>query len=88
MTFQTHLLAFVVSAIAIGLKAFQQKNVAGHHYKLVVITSYIMTVTDIAFIGLVARYSWALVLSSGTGAAFGMVAAMVLHRHFVKDKNA
>ena len=88
MDIQTHILAFFVSAIAIGLKGWQQKNVTGHHYKSVVITSYIMTFTDITFIGLVAKHGWDLVVSSGTGAAFGMVSAMFLHNHFFGDKNA
>jgi hypothetical protein len=88
MTIYTHLLAFTVSFIAIGMKAFQQKNVTGHHYKLVAITSYVMTLTDITFIGLVAQHGWDLVLSSGTGAALGMISAMALHKRFVGEKDA
>ena len=84
MTLQTHILAFCVSFIAIGLKGFQQKNVVGHHLRAAVITSYVMTVTDIAFIGLVAAHGWGLVVSSGTGAALGMLAAMVFHGRLVK----
>jgi len=88
MTIYTHLLAFAISFIAIGMKAFQQKNVTGHHYKLVVITSYIMTLTDVIFIGLVVRHWWDLVLSSGTGAALGMISAMFLHNRYVGEKDA
>jgi hypothetical protein len=88
MTIYTHLLAFAVSFIAIGMKAFQQKNVTGHHYKLVVITSYVMTLTDIIFIGLVAQHGWELAPSSGTGAALGMISAMALHKRFVGEKDA
>lgn len=88
MTIYTHLLAFLISFIAIGMKAFQQKNVTGHHYKLVVITSYVMTLTDVIFIGLVVRHGWDLVLSSGTGAALGMISAMFLHNRYVGEKNA
>lgn len=88
MTLYTHILAFLVSFVAIGLKGFQQKNVSGHHYQLVVFTSYIMTVTDIAFVGLVVKYSWALFVSSGTGAACGMITAMILHNRFVGKKDA
>ena len=88
MNIQTHILAFFISAIAIGLKGWQQKNVTGHHYKAVVITSYLMTLTDITFIGLVARHGWDLVISSGTGAAIGMASAMYLHNHFFGDKDA
>ena len=83
MTLQTHILAFIVSFVAIGLKGFQQKNVTGHHLKAVVVTSYVMTFTDIFFIGLVAKHGWELVWSSGTGAACGMIAAMILHDKFV-----
>jgi hypothetical protein len=88
MDIQTQLLAFFVSALAIGLKGWQQKNVTGHHYKHVVITSYVMTLTDITFIGLVARHGWDLAISSGTGAACGMVSAMYLHNHFFGEKDA
>lgn len=89
MSTYTHLLAFLVSFIAIGLKGFQQKNVTGHHFKATIVTSYLMTITDILFIGLVAEYGWELVFSSGTGAALGMVAAMVLHDRYIGGgKNA
>lgn len=84
----TQLIAFCISFIAIGLKAFQQKNVSGHYLKAVVVTSYIMTLTDITFIGLVATHGWGIALSSGTGAALGMVSAMILHKRFIGDKNA
>lgn len=86
MTIYSHFLAFLVSFIAIGLKGFQQKNVTGHHYKLVAVTSYVMTFTDVAFIGLTVKYGWDLVWSSGTGAAAGMITAMVLHGKFVERK--
>ena len=88
MTIYTHLLAFVISFLAIGMKAFQQKNVTGHHIKAVVFTSYLMTFTDIFFIGLVTKYGWELAFSSGTGAALGMISAMLLHNRFIGEKDA
>jgi len=83
MSIYTHLLAFLVSFVAIGLKGFQTKNISGHHIRATVITSYLMSFTDILFIGLVAEYGWQLAFSSGTGAALGMVVAMVLHNKYL-----
>jgi hypothetical protein len=84
MTGLTHVVAFAVSFVAIGLKGFQQKNITGHHIKATIVTSYLMSLTDILFIGLVAEYGWQLVFSSGTGAALGMVTAMVMHDRYMR----
>jgi hypothetical protein len=78
------LLGFVVSLTSVGLKGFQHKNVIGDHYKLVFFTSYLMAVMDVAWIGLVATNGWAMAVPMGTGAACGMVGAMLLHKRFVK----
>jgi hypothetical protein len=37
---------------------------------------------------LVVRHGWGLVLSSGTGAALGMISAMFLHNRYVGEKDA
>jgi ABC-type multidrug transport system permease subunit len=88
MDILTQLAAFGVSFIAIGLKAFQQKNVTGHHLKAVVVTSYLMTLMDVTFIGLVAHHGWDIALASGTGAALGMISAILLHNKFIGSRDA
>ena len=84
MAWTQMLLGFAVSMASVGLKGFQHKNVIGDHYKLVFITSYLMAVTDVAVIGLVAANGWSMAIPMGTGAACGMVGAMLLHKRFVK----
>lgn len=73
------LVAFLVSFIAVGLKGFQHKNVNGNHIKAVFVTSYLMAVTDVAVIGLIAQKGFEIAFSIGTGGAFGMVLAMYVH---------
>lgn len=78
------LLALVVSFIGVGLKGFQHKNVLGDHEKLVFFTSYAMAIADVLSIGLIAKNGWIMAIPVGTGAAFGMVIAMRIHKRFVK----
>lgn len=69
----------VVSFIACFLKGFQHKNVIGNHIKTVFVTSYVMAVFDVAAVTLIVQGGWPIALSSGTGAAFGMVVAIKFH---------
>ena len=65
------------------LKAFQQRNVAFDHYWPVVPTSWLMAATEVYVIATIVRlgYDLYLVAALGTGAGFGALAAMWLHKH-------
>lgn len=72
-------LSIVVSFVAVFLKGFQHKNVIGNHVRSVFFTSYLMAAFDVAAVTLIVKGGWAIALTSGTGAAFGMIAAMKAH---------
>lgn len=74
-----YLTSTVVSFVAVFLKGFQHKNVIGGHVRTVFITSYFMAAFDVASVSLIVVGGWPIALTSGTGAAFGMVAAIKLH---------
>lgn len=74
----------LVSFVAVFLKGFQHKNVIGSHLKSVFITSYLMAAFDVAAISIIIEGGWPIALTSGTGAAFGMVAAIKLHDRIFK----
>ena len=71
--------SIAVSFASVFLKGFQHKNVIGGHLRSVFITSYLMAAFDVAAVSLIVRGGWPIALTSGTGAAFGMVAAIALH---------
>lgn len=75
----------LVSFIAVAFKGFQHKNVIGGHIRSVFITSYLMAAFDVASITIIVSGGWPIALTSGTGAAFGMVFAMKLHDKIFKE---
>lgn len=74
-----YVISCFVSFVAVALKGFQHKNVIGNHVKTVFLTSYLMAFFDVAAVTLIVKGGWPIALSSGTGAAFGMVFAIKLH---------
>ena len=74
-----YLLSVFVSFVAVFLKGFQHKNVIGGHVRAVFFTSYAMAAFDVASVALIVKGGLWVALTSGTGAAFGMVAAIKLH---------
>lgn len=74
-----YLVSVVVSFIAVFLKGFQHKNVIGNHQGAVFFTSYAMAAFDVLAVSLIVQGGWPIALSSGTGAAFGMIAAIRFH---------
>lgn len=79
-----YILSAVVSFVGCFLKGFQHKNVIGGHLRSVFYTSYLMAACDFATVTLIVSGGWWIILSSGTGAAFGMVAAVKLHDRMFK----
>lgn len=76
---EIYLVSIVVSFCAVFLKGFQHKNVIGGHLKLVAVTSYAMAVFDVVTVMLIYKGGWLIALSAGTGAAVGMVTAILVH---------
>lgn len=78
-------------------KAFQQRNVAFLHYRWVMPVSYIMSLTDVAVIALVAHkaatdgFTWELVIfgiAIGTGGGLGAITSMKLHEKYISHDKA
>lgn len=77
-------------------KAFQQRNVAFLHYRWVMPVSYLMSLTDVAVISLVAfkastsglsmELVW-LGLAIGTGGGLGAVCSMYIHDKYVSHES-
>lgn len=76
--------AMLVSFLAVFLKGFQHKNVIGNHKKSIFFTSYLMASFDVATITLTVKGGWWMIPFVGTGAAFGMLLAVVLHDRLFK----
>jgi hypothetical protein len=68
------------------LKAFQQRNVAFDNYVWVLPTSWAMAATEVYVVVNVARNGWhlGLVFAIGCGSGVGALAAMLVHRRWVK----
>lgn len=79
-------LSAVVSFVSVFLKGFQHKNVIGNHQRTVFFTSYAMALFDVAAVSLIIKGGITIALSSGTGAAFGMVAAIRFHDRLFRVK--
>ena len=75
-----YVLGCIVSFISVFLKGFQHQNVIGGHYKLAFVFSYMMAIFDVIVVFLVASNGLKMILPTGTGAAFGIILSMYLHR--------
>jgi len=82
----SQLQVFLVAFATVFLRGFQHKNVIGHHIKAVVVTSYLMAICEVAFIGLIATRGWSVCFAAGTGAALGMVTSITLHDRILKRR--
>lgn len=77
-------LSVLVTFTAVSLKGFQHKNVIGNHLRSVFVTSYAMAALDVLAVSLIIKGDWWIMLTSGTGAAFGMLFAIKLHDRIFK----
>lgn len=81
-----YVVSLIASFVSVFLKGFQHKNVIGNHKQAVFFTSYLMAAFDVITVTLIVKGGWIIALTSGTGAAFGMLAAMSTHdRIFKRD---
>ncbi len=82
-----YVLVGVAAFVLVTLKAIQQQNVVGGHYKLVIPVSYGMALCEVAILLYVtATRDWAMALPIGTGAGLGAVLGMFIYRKYIKRK--
>lgn len=81
-----YLTSIAVTFVAVALKGFQHKNVIGNHMRSVFLTSYGMAAFDVASVTLIIQGGWPIAITSGTGAAFGMLFAIKLHDKIFKAR--
>ena len=79
-----YLASMLVSFFGVFVRVFQQKNIQHGHKKLAFATSYVYALTDFLVIGFMVKGDWWVVLTSGSGAALGVVTAMTVHSKVVK----
>lgn len=80
------LIAFCVSLVAVGLRGFQHKNVIGNHRKLVFVTSFAMSIFEVASVGVIVKNGWDVAIPLGLGSGCGMLISMWMHDRLVKKK--
>lgn len=81
-----YILSVLVSFTAVFLKVFQHKNVNGGHLKMMFLNSYMMAAFDVVSVTIIVKGGWPIAFTSGTGAAFGAVAAVVVHDRLFKKR--
>lgn len=74
-----YIASVLVSFISVFLKGFQQKNVIHNRVVAAALTSYLMATFDVLAITIIIHGDLWIILTTGTGAACGIVAAMKLH---------
>ena len=81
--------------VFVFFKAFQQRNVAFMHYKWVMPLSYLMSVTEVLVIAVVAREAVGaeriadmlpMIVGIGTGGGLGALASMFIHHKYIGVK--
>ncbi len=81
------LLSAVVTFFYVALRAFQQLNVVNGNYKLVVPTSVLMSIGDVAIVLLIVKTDtlW-MGVSNGIGGGLGCMLAMYASKKFFGRK--
>ena len=80
-------LIFVANFVFIALKAFQQLNVVHGERLLVFITSHLMALAEVFLVAVYAEKGpvWPLILTVGTSAGLGALAAMHFRQRFFRQ---
>lgn len=90
-----YVLSVAVSFLSVAIKGFQHKNVIASALHAsprflysIFLTSYLMAAFDVAAVSLIVKGGWPVAFTSGTGAAFGMVASIKLHDYLFRAPQA
>jgi len=70
------------------LRGIQQQNVIHGNYVSAAITPYAIACAEVASVLWVVATGWPAVPWVGTGGAFGVVSAMVMHRRYFRRKTS
>ena len=85
--YETYLLAFLSSYFYVGLKSWQQSNVAAKKYWWILPTSLCMAVLEVYTVGLMSKQGLGvLVLVIGAGGGLGSICATYLHNRLLEQK--
>ncbi len=79
MTIEMGMIIFGVAFFHVFMRAFQQKNVMGNYYKMILPVSWLMQAATAAEVLLVVQNGLWVIPWGGTGAGLGAMAAMWLH---------
>lgn len=80
---EQYAIAFAVSFTSVFLKGIQHKNVQHDLIWSIGATSFCMAALDFAVIKFIAgTTTWTMAFACGAGAAFGMMSAVVVHKHW------
>jgi len=75
---------FLSAFVTVFALAFQQQNVTGGHYRLAILTAFIIAGAQFVMIRAVAFSEWWEFLLMAGGAAVGVVSAMYTHKRWVR----
>ena len=74
-----YLISFIVNLTYVFLKGWQHKNVIGGHTKSAAGLAFFMGIMEVVSVSIIVKGGWGVAISTGMGAAIGIVLAMKLH---------
>ena len=78
------IILFICTFLMVAFKAFQQLNVVGGHYQLVIPFSFLMATTEVVIVlTLIQSPTYWAILPMGLGGSLGAMLSMFLHRRYV-----
>lgn len=80
MIYLPYLIPFFVAFISVALKGYQTINVVTKNYKGAAVTSFLMSISNVAFVGAVAYDPITSAIPAGLGSVFGVLLAMYLSK--------
>lgn len=84
------ILIFISQLVWVGLRSFQQRNVAFDNYTAVMPTSCAMAIVEVYIIASIAKSGWhvPLVLAMALGGGIGCLLAMYIHKKWLPRKTS
>jgi hypothetical protein len=79
-----NLILLGASFIMVLLRGFQQQNVIHSYYYWAVLTTWGLSVAEVAMLLYVVKIGWEAVPYIGLGGSFGVVSAMYIHKRFIR----
>lgn len=87
MTILPYIGSFIITFADSSCKTFQQRNIASGKEGAAFVTSFPISIIGIANVSFVLMVGWWIMVSACLGGAFGVVAAMRLHKFLFQKKN-